>query len=548
MKNKTIIECDVSKMSVTPDGVADYQWPVSNTERTEFSIDMMYAYTSLIREQKNNNSKEILPYKILGARFLIEMVALFQGDLMRDRANDQGVTLSTPDHWQYWSKLFNETTPSEPSLLKELRNQKSASQKNNFKIVSFIQKVFKYFRLKKTNALGLIKIRPLTNTVLRDAIIALQRTPLIVQHAEKVKKEVVFSHSTRWFKEISDTELEKSILINDKILESKILEVLEKAYAEYGIKFKPHSRDYIHNLVTKGAAMVRVHYQRLLENKTTLPSEIWAGTSNQFWDSILRSAVKECGGTVTGHDHGSGWSYVTHPMRGINELWGCDYFMTFNDFHASEMTRMAPEWPLYENTIPQIIGSKNITSAPVKEFEKFKEGKSLTNKRNKTAFIMGNLYDNDRGRIGPGVPNNYLVDVQARMITQLKQAGYNVVLKMHPESKESPPASFETDLGAKIVWEGFTKIIEDADVVIFKCIYTTAFTDALATNVPIMVFDNFGLPWTEKGKELIEKRCSFYRAEYKDCRAQIDQDKFIEAVNAAASKSNNHEFYKTYFL
>ncbi len=204
---------------------------------------------------------------------------------------------------------------------------------------------------------------------------------------------------------------------------------------------------------------------------------------------------------------------------------------------------MAPSWPRYEQP-PEIKGLQNGLSLKIKSYPKFKN----KSHKIKNIFIMGDAYDNDIGRLGPGTPNNFLVDTQARLISILKEADYNVILKMHPESESPPPQSYETVLGGKISWNPFAEVKEEADLVIFLCIYSTAFTEALATNLPVVLIDFFGFPWTQKGKELIEKRCSIYQGEYEDCRAQIDKNQFLSHINHAASLSNNHEFFEKYFL
>ena len=71
---------------------------------------------------------------------------------------------------------------------------------------------------------------------------------------------------------------------------------------------------------------------------------------------------------------------------------------------------------------------------------------------------MITLYDNDRGRSGPGNTNNFLIDWQIRLIKHLRDFGYDVVVKIHPETKVMPPKMFETELGAKLPKEPFTNM------------------------------------------------------------------------------------------
>ena len=538
---KLSIQCHVPDMEVDEDGIKDYVWPISNQERRGFATHLAESFANVLKESDNGDGRETLPYCFMGTRFLVPIIALFQGDLLRERSITENLDIKVPQDWQYWPVLLKEKTPEEPAFLKIIQNgpEKVNYTQKLFKF-SAVKRLWKILSFKKSGLqLGDLKIKSVTSDVLKNSIVATQRSSLVIAHASEEKKEVVFCRSNRWFESISDEELEKSIELNNRILEKKIFDAIKSGYEKYGIELKPHSIRFIQNLLSKGPAIMRIHYERLLEKTETLPKEIWTGTTGQYWDTMLRVAVMKNGGIAKAHDHGSGCAYVLYPLRGITEYWGCDEFVTFNRFNAEEITRDAKAYPRYDNKFPKFTSIK-----PTGVIKRIKD----TDKKPETIFYMATLYDNDRGRPGPGNTNNFIVDWGVRLSAFLKESSYKPVVKIHPETKFMPPKFIEENLGVKVTKEPFTNIMQDADVVIFDCIFTTAFTDCLATDIPIVLIDFFGFPWTEKGKELIQKRCEIVEADYIDNRAQPNWNAIDQAIQQAPQKCKNHDFYETYFL
>lgn len=543
-KNKVpqTVECHVPSMDVSAEGIQDYYWPVSDQERTGFGFHLMQELSDIL---KAHSSDQALPYKFLATRLAAQTVAVFQGDLLAARTRNDGVNIYVPEDWGYWPYLLQSQTPPEPTMLSLLINgpHKINYSKKLFRLGA-LKKISKLLQFKKQGAqIDGLKIKPLTQAVLQNDIIATQRTALVVEHAQTAEKDVVFCRSNRWFEAVTHEELETSLMRNDPELEQKIIEMIEAGYRQCDIELPQHSREFITNFMRKGAAALRVHYERLLEKPQQLPREIWTGTTGVVWDTMLRVAAMQNGAVVTAHDHGSGWAYLTHKMRGFNELWGAQYFATFNQNHADEMAATQKIWPHFDQEMPKIISAQDPSAK--KEIQHIKPAGL---REVKTIFLMIALYDNDRGRTGPGNTNNFLVDWQARLIKNLRDLGYEVVVKIHPETKIMPPEMFETQLGATVTKEPFTDLMHQADLVIFDCIYSTAFTDALATNLPILLIDFFGWPWTDNGLKLIEKRCKIFKAGYENCRAMPDWNELAKAIKAAPEKSDNHEFYTHYFL
>ena len=542
---KTTLFCAVADFDVSKNGIKDYYWPISTHERMTFASGLCADYCDFIRNNSTHDDNDLLPYKIYGTRFLAEVVAIFQGELLRERTLQDQVDVIVPEDWTYWPKIIKRNNLAPSKTVTSITQ--GPTQTNYSKRIfdpKFLKNIFKLLKLKK-RGLGIenIKIKPLTKNVLDKSIIALQRTELIIKHAENIDKEVIFCRSNKWFESVSKNEIEQNIKAIDDLIIDEIISLVQKNFKRFSISLKPENNEYLTKTLKEAITVTRIHYEKLLKKKESLPAHVWTGTTGHYWDTLLRLAVMENGGISEGHDHGSGWSYLTNPLRGINELWGCHNFFTFNEFHASEMTIGAKHWPLYESKNISIKPVPSLKTDKINNFERFK----LITIKPRKVFVMATLFDNDRGRIGPGNVNNFIVDWQARLVTYLKKSGYDVVLKIHPENKFGHHPSL-SELGAEITSEPFTNIMEQADVVLFDCIYTTAFTDCLKTNVPMVLIDFFGFPWTETGLKLIKNRSEIIEADYRNNRAYPDWDKIDAAIGACVTKSNNHDFYKTYFL
>ena len=136
-----VLECDVSRMSIGLDGIDNYYWPISNQERTGFALALVESYTKLIYKHRQNDPVTSLPYQFFGLSFLTQVVALFQGDLLRERAQLDKVQVSVPDDWHYWPSLLREETPPEPILLKTLQVVPERQ--------GYTKKIFSFQKLKK---------------------------------------------------------------------------------------------------------------------------------------------------------------------------------------------------------------------------------------------------------------------------------------------------------------------------------------------------------------------------------------------------------------
>lgn len=539
-------ELDILKMSVTEDGVDNYCWPVSNNDRIHFSQNLMQAYHDIILKMGHDNPA-VTPYKILCMKFINEAVAIFWGDMLREGFKEARLSPQIPDRFRYWPYLFNKKTPPQPPFPEVLKRGPNANNAaRQFFTFAKFKRVLKFLRFQKGGLrVDGMKVTPITPKILQDNIISTQRIPSIKTHTEYINEDIVFCRSNRWFSPIEEDEREKARADFKSDFIKEIMNAIKGFYKDNNIKFEPHSQDYLETFLFESALSISIHYNRLLASPESIPKRLWTGSGGNVWDKMLRLAVLKNGGDVTGHDHGAGLGHVNNPIIGMVELWGCTKFISFNKNQAEELKKNDTSKHRLDGKLPEILGLQKINSGDTtKIFPKFLD----PNQKIKNIFILADIYDGDRGRYGLYSPDIMHLDWHIRLAKQLKNWGYDVTIKIHPETPILPPPIFKETLGVHIETEPLENIMEQADMFLFDHIYTTAFRHALSTNVPMTVVDLHGHPWTETGKSLITKRTSFIDATYNAVnRPVMDWDALKQAIEEAPTKCNNHEFYNYYY-
>ena len=96
--------------------------------------------------------------------------------------------------------------------------------------------------------------------------------------------------------------------------------------------------------------------------------------------------------------------------------------------------------------------------------------------------------------------------------------------------------------------EPLEDIMDEGDLVLFDCLYTTVFRSVLLTNTPMVLIDFFDHPWTDKALSLFKKRAGFIRGGFdKENKAFIDWSALKLAIEEAEKKKSNKNFFEYYY-
>lgn len=535
------INADHHARIITGEGVEDFYWPTTHKPMTQFGERFFYECSDLLREYPDQKSAIIYKFCV---KYLIAIAGgVFQSDLLKARLDIDGVAVNVPAHWLVWPYTLKDKAPPSTPFLETLRRQKP--------VTPLLKKLLDFKRYKRIFAktkfsigkmeIDGLKVMTITPEILRNNIIVTQRTGLISRQAKSLSEDVVFCRSDYWFSPVSESEIENTKKYNDAVLEQKLFDIVLKLYTEQGVTPSPFIKDYLTSLISEMAALLGIHYKRLLA-RDDLPRRLWTGTGGQVWDLMLRSAVIEKGGHVCAFDHGGGTAHVSIPLVGFIELWACHEFVTFNAQQADDIAKAAPEWPRLDHMAPKILFVPS-ASAPM-SFQTKSDKKEI-----KKIYVLSTLYDQDRGRSFAFYPDLAYVDWQARLFKHLKDWGYEVYFKPHPESRSLPPDAFEKTLGVKIVKGNFEEVAQDADLFLIDYTYTSIMIPAFLTNIPIVLVDFDALPWHKQAYDLVQKRAALVECGFDgQNRIEIDWNALERAIKDSIEKCDNHDYARSYYV
>lgn len=157
-------------------------------------------------------------------------------------------------------------------------------------------------------------------------------------------------------------------------------------------------------------------------------------------------------------------------------------------------------------------------------------GKAPLPGRIKTVMIVGFPMNANRY---PGFPGEFFVsqlDLELRLIRQLKSQGYDVLYKMHPDRKREAEVVFGQE-DVTVVRERFEEVWEAADAILIKHIATTVLAFAQCTNRPLLLFDHEKSACDPAQYEMLARRCRIVPAWVDaDQRIQWDGDALSRAL------------------
>ena len=141
-----------------------------------------------------------------------------------------------------------------------------------------------------------------------------------------------------------------------------------------------------------------------------------------------------------------------------------------------------------------------------------------------------------------------VLDLELNIIDLFKQAGYDVVYKIHPGRAHKLESIFSHK--ARLLKGHYEDCMDEADAYLFLHIGTTPFLSALATNRPVIIFDldlRYHGVFAEP-MELLAKRCAIIRTGHDNAnRVTFDREELLNAV-AKRPEKPDMGFVEKYLL
>lgn len=539
------VYADPALATMTPDGIEGYYWPISHQDILTFGQNLEQALAKFLRDYPDQ--QEILPYKIAAKNFVTSICACFQGELLRHRFAQDSAQLHLAQDWQVWGPIFAGQAPPMPGYLQALQTpQKPPTLFQRLLNPANFLRALKKVRLTQAAAPqidGLFIGKPAQDK-LQDVIVTTQRLALIARHAEETEKPVYLCSSLLWFSALQEDECSAELASANTLIDQQILSMIESAYSAFDLQIMAANKAYLQHILQHFVAMIKIHLRGLTQ-RSDMPAFLWTGSGGHIWDVMLRCEVKRRGGSVIAHDHGGGIPHLDHPEKGWVELWSCDEFIMYSAEQAKTFKMFMHSWPNLDKDLPEIRSlPKKENKAAFITYDKFLEDKPEIKK----IRLFSTLYSSEEGRGFPLFPHIAYVDWHARVLSRLKQSGYEVSLKPHPESRIKAPSSFRSVLGFDVIEKSLEGMGEDFDVYIFDLSNTSVFETALMTNKPVIVIDFGVMNWRPDAFDLLKTRCGYVKGFYQGSRMCVHWDELLDQIQAAALISNNREFAQTYYF
>jgi hypothetical protein len=337
-----------------------------------------------------------------------------------------------------------------------------------------------------------------------------------------------------WFSPAPDAA-KRGASFNSSI-ERMLKQAMREAFVATGLK----DEGVIAHSVARFSSYARWidHHRSALERSgRKLPKEFWAATMGFPLHRILARAVLSNGGTVVGFDHGAGSGMYAWDYPARTEFSMLSRFVTFAPAMADGLRR----------NVESCRGRfRSVEIEVLAEPQRRIALSFRPSAKNPIAYISRS-YWGENFTSPPLDDNERLKDWQWRLLPALKALGREVEFKPHPEDIDTPAEQFRDVLGVTFRNGKFEGADWSDTILVFDTTLSSTFPYALATGLPIIVFDTPHVQMRPEARALLERRVAMAPV-WRDAetRLQADWNKLPELIEQAIARRDN-ALLKTYY-
>lgn len=366
-------------------------------------------------------------------------------------------------------------------------------------------------------------------------ICSFHSSPILRAYAKKRGINPVLMSHGDWFVSASTSDVAAARGFSSEQHEF-LVEATRGSFSAAGVSgsFDPKAAGAAYERLAK---WINFHRQHVLSKRKHLPSEFWSGTMGFPLHRIFAQAVSAKGGKVVGFDHGSGSGIFESDNQARHELGHVDRFITFGPAMAEGLRLNA-----------QKCGPRfsRVEIEPLAEFQVAVAQGKLTRKPSKAIYVASQYYGN-KFISPPFCDNERLMDWQSRLLLSLKKTGLNVAIKPHPEDTQEPAQRMSRELGLEILRGRFENLDWPDTIFFFDTLLSSAFSAALASGMPIVLFDIPHIKRRAAADKMLQDRVAVVPAWYdENARIQIDWDK-LNAIMEHALTLRDDKILRQYY-
>ncbi len=357
-----------------------------------------------------------------------------------------------------------------------------------------------------------------------------------------------------WFGEFKKNDsIPPSVEKASSVLADEAMEVVKESFRAGDLKLPGFIAKYLHDMAKDSTSLAHMRLLGLLEMPHKIPRRLWTGTGGFLWGRLLRRAVRELGGHVTGHDHAMGDGHMKEYNKTLTEYENCDSIVTSTPRQAEGLNKFLRPDLLIQSPAPEIVSlplsAKRFDFSSVqKKYSSAGNVKNLPAREKLQVMYVATFYPGEHARYGGlFMPDVVAVDWQARLFGWLLRNGYDVIHKPHPDSIRRLSPAFEKSLNIRPNLESFEQVLDSADVLVFDCHTSTTLAGAMISKMPIVYIDFELGELDPSAREMFERRNCVVRGWFsEDNRAQVDWEEFRNAIDEASNLIHDSTFTDEY--
>jgi hypothetical protein len=502
----------------------NYNWPVSTQEFIEFDSEINECYVKLLTDLDDSPMYDIA---LVELSFVSHLVQIFHYNYVKEYAIENNVELlSGLDSYHYrcpnWEKLG--------SFYSDIEYP--------FGIVKrFIRRIIKNVFFNRHITL----FNFITNVVFgREKIISIGSNDPI-RHKFIVESNY-FCDNREWIDLIQN----KDVIGIDVNIEQEVDLIVKKVINPFLVNLRKHKSFFIKNIDfdeikkiwIKRISDITVIYYNLYRIKKK-PNKLLVTEVAKPLHKLITLAFQRDGVEVFCFHHGNDASYSQYRHSHEMTVSHCQYFLVPTKGIAKRYDRDYSHIPIEKRS-----NTKYISVEDNSLYKAFIENKKVKKRPVvNRIMIMGYPANSNRYASENGLFFYQKVDLEYRLINFLKNNGYYVIYKAHPDRLREVQGLFNNLVDEYII-EKFENVWHKADVFIFTYTSTSTFGYSLVTNRPILLLDNAKKCRNLSDYFLLKNRVNIIETDTRtNTRIIFDKHKLLKTLKHTHHDMTNEDSY-----
>lgn len=313
-------------------------------------------------------------------------------------------------------------------------------------------------------------------------------------------------------------------------LAALLTERLQGIAGAYGVPLVPEYVRYLRQLTEYQLTDAAIALQVIRLRDGAGESHLLLGSPGDQTGRALALRFRVHGRHVTSVAHGGSLGLFDSPTMAVNEFALSDTFVTMTAGSATLFRRiLAAHEPLGGHPVTIVAGSYGAYAHAMRGGRERLPPRAI-----RRVMLVGYPHAPWRRPQGAAQFSSYMVDVEVKLIRALRDGGYTVSYKAHPDRLREAMILF-SDL-VPVIAGDLRQHLDSADAFVFSSIRTTAFHFALCTVKPVvgLLVEPDRYPLFSDVRALLARRCALIPLTFGDRGfLEFDRSALLDALAAS---------------